>query len=85
MLVSFFTAMSWFRSWASYFSGYNAAPQPEHTGCPESKDAGENGCMGGQLVLEQIENKASEPRSRPLAVEKHDGAGESGDVAGAWD
>ena len=43
------------------------------------------GCMGGQLVLEQIENIVSEPRLRPLAVEKHDGAGESGDVAGAWD
>jgi len=65
MLVSFFTAMSWFRSWASYFSGYNAA-QPGHIGCAESKGAGENGCMGGQLVLEQIENNASEPLSRPL-------------------
>jgi hypothetical protein len=36
-------------------------------------------------MLEQTENKVLEVRSRPLAVEKHDGAGESGDVAEAWD
>jgi hypothetical protein len=84
MLVSFSTAMSWFRSWASYFSGYNAA-QPGHIGRDESKDASENGCIGGQSMLEQTENEVLEARSRPLAVEKHDGAGESGDVAEAWD
>ena len=31
MPASFFSAMSWFRSWASYFSGYNAVG-PEHIG-----------------------------------------------------
>ena len=52
MRVSFFTAMSWFRSWASYFSGYNAA-QPEHIGCDESKDAGENGCKDtGRTIVQ---------------------------------
>ena len=43
------------------------------------------GCMGEPLMLEQTENKVLEARSRPLAVEKHGGVGESGDVAGAWD
>jgi hypothetical protein len=32
-----------------------------------------------------IGNIPSEPALTPLAVEKHDGAGERGDVAGAWD
>jgi hypothetical protein len=36
MLASFFTAMSWFRSWASYFSGYKAVP-PGHIGRDEGK------------------------------------------------
>jgi hypothetical protein len=36
-------------------------------------------------VLEQTENIALGAALTPLAVEKHDGAGESGDVGGAWD
>src|SRR5919204_94769 len=37
MLASFFTAISWFQSWASYFSGYNAVP-PEHIGLGERRE-----------------------------------------------
>src|SRR5262249_30097583 len=36
MPASFFTAMSWFRSWASYFSGCNAAP-PDRNRVDEGK------------------------------------------------
>jgi hypothetical protein len=43
------------------------------------------GCMEGALVLEQTENKEPRSRAHALAVEKHDGAGESSDVDGAWD
>jgi hypothetical protein len=57
MLASFFTAMSWFRSWASYFCGYNAV-QPEYIGRNEGTHPRENGCTGGQLMLEQIGNIA---------------------------
>src|SRR5262245_16734575 len=65
MLVSFFTAMSWFRSWASYFSGYNAALRPEHISCDESKAAGENGLhertVGARTNREQGTSEALTP------------------------
>src|SRR5262249_53294994 len=63
----------------------SSSAAPTHRLRLEQKMQAKTGCMDGQLLLEQIENGGSRPRSRPLAVEKHDGVGESGDVAGAWD
>src|SRR5262245_14547762 len=78
---SFFTAMSWFRSWASYFSGCNTArPDPSDEGQRDGKNARRSGCIGRALMLEQKGNIAPGPLVVPPAVEKHDGAGEGGDV-----
>src|SRR5262249_42294015 len=82
MPASFFTAISWFRSSASYFCGCNTArPDRSGEGQRDGKNARRSGCIGWAVMLEQTENTAPEPFSAPPAVEKHDGAGEGGGLA----
>ena len=77
--ASFFTAISWFRSWASYFSGCNTT-RPRHNRSGDGKNPYRKRCMCEELMLEQTENMPRRRARRRPAVEKHDGAGESGDV-----
>jgi hypothetical protein len=50
------------------------------TGPVTAKNPHRKRCMRGELMLEQKENMPAGALGRRPAVEKHDGAGESGDV-----
>jgi hypothetical protein len=83
---SFFTAMSWFRSSASYFSGCNTArPDPSDEGQREGKNARRSGCIGRALMLEQIENIAPEPLARRLLWKSMMAQQKAATWPGAWD
>src|SRR5215471_5405229 len=80
MPASFFTAISWFRSSASYFSP--ATPLDRiATGPVRAKNPHRKRCMCRKLMLEQTGNMPESRLRGCPAVEKHDGAGESGDAA----
>jgi hypothetical protein len=56
-----------------------------HIGRDEGKKIHAIGCIGRRLMVEQIENIAKAHTRAALLWKSNDGAGESGDVAGAWD